>query len=86
MTAVARVAESGARRPDGADLVRIQYELSLPKMLSRMVARWLPNLSFWFDPNEAGAWIGHEMPLYSKGPTVLMVRRGFTPAQLNALP
>lgn len=86
VTAVARVADSGARRPDGADLVRIQYELSLPKMLSRMVARWLPNLSFWFDPNEAGAWIGHEMPLYSKGPTVLMVRRGFTPALLNALP
>jgi hypothetical protein len=86
VTAVARVADSSAPGPDGSRLVRIQYELSLPKMLSRIVARWLPNLSFWFDPDDAGAWIGHEMPLYSKGPTVLVVRRGFTPALLGALP
>jgi len=86
VTAVARVAETRAEGPDGASLVRIQYELSLPRMLSRMVARWLPNLSFWFDPGAGGAWVGHEMPLYSKGPTVLVVRRGFTPALLHALP
>jgi len=86
VTAVARVAESEARGLDGSRLVRIQYELSLPRMLSRIVARWLPNLSFWFDPGDAGAWIGHEMPLYSKGPTVLMLRRGFTPTRLGALP
>jgi len=86
VSAVARVVESQAARADGASLVRIQYELSLPKMLARVVARWLPRLSFWFDPNDAGAWIGHEMPLYSKGPTVLMVRRGFDPALLGALP
>ncbi|HKJ24147.1 MAG TPA: hypothetical protein VKB65_04945 [Myxococcota bacterium] len=86
VTAVARVAETEAQSVDGSRLVRIRYELSLPKLLSRMVARWLPHLSFWFDPDEAGAWIGNEMPLYSKGPTVLVVRRGFTPALLDALP
>ena len=86
VSAVARRAEFRAARADGANLVRIQYELSLPKMLARLVARWLPRLSFWFDPNDAGAWIGHEMPLYSKGPTVLMVRRGFDPARLSPLP
>jgi len=82
VTAVARIAESDLAGPDGATLLRIQYELSLPKLLARMVQRWLPNLSFWFDPSEGGAWIGHEMPLYSKGPTVLVVRRGFAPAHL----
>jgi len=86
VTAIARAAETKATRRDGARLVRIQYELSLPKILSRVFARWLPDLSFWFDPHDAGAWIGHEMPLYSKGPTVLLVRRGFTPALLGFEP
>jgi hypothetical protein len=86
VTAVARSADSRAAGDDGARLLRIEYELSLPKMLARMVERWLPHLSFWFDPNDAGAWIGHEMPLYSKGPTVLVVRRGFTPDFLDPEP
>ena len=86
VTAVARVAETRAARADGASLVRIQYELSLPKLLSKIVDQWLPHLSFWFDPRDAGAWIGHEMPLYAKGPTVLVIRDGFSPALLRAQP
>jgi hypothetical protein len=84
VTAVARVAETREAHPGGASLVRIQYELSLPKVLAQMAERWLPHLSFWFDPRDAGAWIGHEMPLYAKGPTVLVVRHGFSPALLRA--
>jgi hypothetical protein len=86
VTAVARAAERRAAGRDGARLLRIEYELSLPKMLARMVERWLPHLSFWFDPDDAGAWIGHEMPLYSKGPTVLVVRRGISPDLLEPEP
>jgi hypothetical protein len=86
VTAVARVAGTPASGADGASLVRIQYEISLPKLLAKMVEHWLPNLSFWFDPRDAGAWIGHEMPLYAKGPTVLVVRHGYSPALLHATP
>lgn len=87
VTAMARVVD---RQHETAlaesELVHIRYELSLPKLLARMVERWLPHLSFWFDPNDHGAWIGHQMPLYSKGPTVLVVRNGRTPAGLRVAP
>jgi len=88
VSAVARVEEDGIppARAGGAELVRIRYELSLPRLLARIAARWLPSLSFWFDPAESGAWIGHEMPLYAKGPTVLVVREDYTPALLGGAP
>lgn len=86
VTAVARVADAPAAASGGRQLVRIRYELSLPKLLAKVVQRWLPDLSFWFDPADAGAWIGHEMPLYSKGPTVLMIREGVTPGLLLTEP
>lgn len=87
VSAVARVKDrNGAGGPGGAELVRIQYELALPWLLARMVKRWLPHLSFWFDPSDGGAWIGHEMPLYSKGPTVLVVRNDVKPAELRPDP
>ena len=63
-------------------LVQVQYELSLPKLLRKMASRWLPKLSFWFDPAQNGRWAGHQMPLYSKGPTVLVVRDGLAPGML----
>ena len=82
VTAVARPVPGG-RTARGAELVRVRYELDLPRLLARVVQRWLPRLSFWFDAAADGRWIGHEMPLYSKGPTVLMAREGFTPALLD---
>jgi len=71
--AVARVSEADDA---SATLIRIRCELALPKLLSAAFPRWLPSLSFWFDREDRGRWIGHEMPLYGNGPTVLILRKG----------
>jgi hypothetical protein len=58
------------------DLVEIEYELDLPSALAIMARPFLPRISMWFDSQEPGSWLGHRMPLYTKGPTVLVVRSG----------
>lgn len=81
----ARVIEAHARvatpapRPDG--LVEVRYELDFG-MLSSLAAPFLPTLSFWFDRKSPGAWVAHRMPLFSKGPTVLVVRSDVSPERL----
>lgn len=62
--------------------VEVRYQMDFG-MLSTLAAPFLPKLSFWFDESEPGAWVGHRMPLFSKGPTVLVVRHGFTPENLG---
>jgi hypothetical protein len=66
----------------GKGLLEVEYNVDFG-MLSSLAAPFLPKLSFWFDPDSPGSWIAHRMPLFSKGPTVLVVRSGFTPAQLE---
>jgi hypothetical protein len=86
--ATARVAaESPDTEPSGkpGHLVEVRYELDLGPILSRLAAPFLPRLSFWFDESRPGGWIAHRMPLFSKGPTVLVVRHGFTPAGIGAV-
>jgi hypothetical protein len=63
-------------------LVEVQYQLDLGPLLSPMAAPFLPTLSFWFDRDEPGAWVAHRMPLFSQGPTVLVVRSGISPERL----
>lgn len=75
----ARVATPARAR---GGLVEVQYELDLG-LLATMAAPFLPTLSFWFDRDAPGAWVAHRMPLFSKGPTVLVVRSGFTPERLT---
>jgi hypothetical protein len=76
----ARLASPAAGREG---LVEVRYELDLGPLLSPMAAPFLPTLSFWFDRKEPGAWVAHRMPLFSKGPTVLVVRSGISPARLE---
>ena len=64
-------------------LLEVEYNVDFG-MLNSLAAPFLPKLSFWFDPDSPGSWIAHRMPLFSKGPTVLVVRSGFTPTQLQA--
>jgi len=82
----ARIIDARARvaTPAGAEsgLVEVRYELDFGPLLSSLAEPFLPTLSFWFDRDAPGAWVGHRMPLFSKGPTVLVVRHGFTPARL----
>jgi hypothetical protein len=74
----ARVAENGAS-PESR-LVEVRYSLDFGPILSRLAAPFMPRLSFWFDGSSPGDWVGHRMPLFSKGPTVLVVRSGFSPS------
>jgi hypothetical protein len=84
VSAQARVAE--AIREEGDRLVEIRYSLDFGPILSRLAAPFMPQLSFWFEENSPGAWVGHRMPLFSKVPTVFVVRTGFSPNLLGASP
>lgn len=86
--ATARVAgEIPDKEPSGKPgrLVEVRYHLDLGPILSRLAAPFLPRLSFWFDESRPGGWVAHRMPLFSKGPTVLVVRHGFTPSGIGAV-
>jgi hypothetical protein len=82
----ARILDARARvatpRGAGGGLVEVRYELDFGPLLSSLAEPFLPKLSFWFDPDSPGAWVGHRMPLFSKGPTVFVVRSGFSPERL----
>jgi hypothetical protein len=81
----ARILDARARvaTPRAAGgLVEVQYQLDFGPVLSSLAQPFLPTLSFWFDPDSPGAWVAHRMPLFSKGPTVLVVRSGFSPERL----
>ncbi len=84
VSAQAKVADTSSE--DGDRLVEIRYSLDFGPILSRLAAPFMPQLSFWFEGNSPGAWVGHRMPLFSKGPTVFVVRSGFSPNLLGARP
>jgi hypothetical protein len=69
--------------PASSRLIEVRYELDFGPLLSRVAAPFLPRLSVWFDESTPGTWVGHRMPLFSKGPTVLVVRQGFAPRVLG---
>lgn len=76
---------SNADRAD-SPLIEVEYKVDLGPFLSRVAAPFLPKLSFWFDPRTRGSWVGHRMPLYSKGPIVVVMRSGFTPTTIAQTP
>jgi hypothetical protein len=81
----AKAKVAGGDAAAGAGLIEVQYNMDFG-MLSSVVAPFMPRLSFWFDKDSTSPWVGHRMPLFSKGPNVLVVRTGFTPAILGAIP
>jgi hypothetical protein len=81
----ARLVDARARlaTPQGQrGLLEVRYQLDFGPLLNPVAEPFLPTLSFWFDPAHPGAWVAHRMPLFSKGPTVLVVRSGFSPERL----
>jgi hypothetical protein len=80
----ARLVDARAELAGAAEggLVEVRTKLDLGPLLSSVAAPFLPTLSFWFDRAHPGSWVAHRMPLFSKGPTVLVVRSGVSPAQL----
>jgi hypothetical protein len=77
-------AEVAGRRGHGPDeLVEVRYRIDLGPLLSPLAQPFLPRLSVWFDHHAGASWVGHRMPLYSKGPTVVVMRRDVAPASLG---
>ena len=66
--------DTGPRGP--GSLVEVRYRPDLGLIGSFVAARLIPQLSFWFDPTSATPWLAHRLPLYSKGPEVIVVRDG----------
>jgi hypothetical protein len=78
---VARVTDAG---PGGGEhVVEIRYQIDFGPMLSSLVAPFLPTLSVWLDAARPDPWLGHRVPLFSKGPTVVVTRTGFDPTLLG---
>lgn len=78
--AVAEVAKVSDAGPGGAEhVVEVRYQIDFGPMLSSLVAPFLPTLSVWLDAARPDPWLGHRVPLFSKGPTVMVTRAGFDP-------
>jgi hypothetical protein len=65
---------AGAHGP--GSLVEVRYRPDLGAVASLVAEHLVPRLSFWFDPQAAQPWLAHRLPLYSKGPEVMVVRDG----------
>jgi hypothetical protein len=68
---------------EGRPVVEIRYGPDLGNAMSWLASRLLPRFSFWFDARD-GSYLGHRMPLYRKGPEIVLVRQGLTPLDLGA--
>jgi hypothetical protein len=78
---VANTSKRSGRRKQKVQEIR--YGPDFGKVFSWVADTVTPELYFWFDAEGTGQYVGHRMPLYSKGPEVLVIRDGFPP---NALP
>ena len=77
------IAVRGPRiRRGGREIVEIRYGPDFGSTVAFFASRVLPSFSFWFDAKD-GAYLGHRMPLHTKGPEVLLVRSGLTPKDLG---
>jgi hypothetical protein len=77
------VAVRGPRsQRDGKDVVEVRYGPDFGDTIAFFASRLLPRFSFWFEA-DSGSYLGHRMPLYRKGPNVLLVRQGMEPLDLG---
>jgi len=86
VNAIARVAATHPDPAGSGDLLEVRYQMDLGPWLTRLAAPFMPQLSFWFEKGAAVSWVGYRIPLFSKGPTVFVVRKGFSPAALTGQP
>ncbi len=66
----------------GAEFVEVETAVELGPILGRLLGPFLPRVSMWFDSQDSMSWIGQRMPLFAKGPTVLVLRSGVSPARV----
>jgi hypothetical protein len=70
--------------PDGGPgYVELHYHFNFGPLLSLVAGPFVPKIAFWFDPTKPAHWVGHEMPLYSDGPEVMVLRKGVRPSDLT---
>lgn len=82
--ATATVAERTKTEDGLRDVVEVRTRVDLGnRVLSALAAPFVPKLAVWFDPSAPGGWLAHRMPLFVKGPTVLVVRTGVAPNALE---
>ena len=81
----ASIADRSEKQSGKPGWVEVRYKFNIPKFLAWMATPLLPKLSFWFDENKQADWLGHRMPLYVDGPTVLVMREGQSPYELAAV-
>jgi hypothetical protein len=68
------------------DIIEVRYRPEFGRLISFVAAALTPNLSFWYDANAGGSYLAHRMPLFSKGPEVLVIREGVEHAVLSLRP
>ena len=77
------IAVRGPRsKRDGRTVIEIRYGPDLGRTVAWFASRLLPSFSFWFDEN-TGEYLAHRMPLHTKGPEILLVRKGLAPLDLG---
>lgn len=59
------------------NVIKVDIQVNLGRVLNRLLVPLLPRVSFWFDANTA-QWLGHRSPTYSNGPTIITVRNETT--------
>ena len=64
------------------DVVETRYRFDLGVFVSLLAMPFIPRISFWFESGYPYAWVGHRIPLYSNGPTVLVLRNDYLPGDL----
>jgi hypothetical protein len=78
----ARVVPKGE---DSSPFIEVEYQPNFGKFVSLIANNLVPRLSVWFDPRNSNPWIAHRVPLYSKGPEVLVIRDTVADAWLAQL-
>ncbi len=74
-----------ARRSNGngsRQVVEVRYYPDLGVLLSAFARFSMPRLSFWFDADDDG-YLGHRLPLFTRGPNVMVVRDGVSLQELK---
>ena len=81
----ARLGESTTGK-DGRSIIEVSYGPDLSKFVSWLAKALTPKLSFWFESGDSFGYLAHRMPLYSKGPEVMVIRDGLSPASIAGRP
>ena len=67
-----------------SDAVEIRYRPALGSVVGFLAQAIVPDLRFWVDGPEKNRYVGHQMPLYSTGPDIWVLREDVHPGDLRS--